>query len=49
MSVQLRPRSVIRTFNVLTFAVATFAVALRLPHDPSLARLDVCILKNSWS
>ena len=44
MSVQLRPRNVIRTFNVLTFAVAALAVAWRAPHDPALGRFDVRIL-----
>ncbi len=44
MSVQLRPRNVIRAFNALTFVVAAMAVALRVPHDPSLARMDVRIL-----
>jgi hypothetical protein len=44
VSVQLRPRNVIRTFNVLMFAVAAIAVALRALHDPSLARFDVRLL-----
>jgi diguanylate cyclase (GGDEF)-like protein len=44
VSVQLRPRNVIRAFNVLTFVAAALAVALRLPHDLELARHDIRIL-----
>ncbi len=44
MSLQLRPRNVVRAFNWLTFAAAAIAVALVVPRDATLATLNARLL-----